>query len=333
MTSLKTIIILCRLSYIEKRRSIHFKRDIIIWTLQFALWILFAWSMRRYGPQSLQQHIPELIISDFIIRLLFQTTPNYKFTHYHHLPIPRHSLRIAYALRYALMPINYIWLPALWPMWWLAPVFMANGYVYLAFRHIVVTLAHEWAKGISLPDITGNGLISREMRLRWRTPAIRKKMTGSILCAFILTILAGITSDIQEFAILYAMLAPSLPVLASRHAWDEDCMGLLRSRMHTTRPIDRARYYVSVIYASIAAILLCIPASTGHISTPTVMAWYVITTIVIMPILTYCAPKTKKDSPTSQIVTLASLTLPILIFHQIVKEIVQILVQAIQEVA
>ena len=144
-----------------------------------------------------------------------------------------------------------------------------------------------------------------------------------------MTALASINTDFQEFAILYAMLAPSLPVLASRHAWDEDSMGLLKSRMHTTRPIDTARYIVSVLYASIAAILLSLPASMGYISLPLVIAWYAITTIVIMPILTRYAPKTKKDSPTSQIVTLASLTFPILIFHQIIKETIQILVQVL----
>lgn len=273
--------------------------------------------------------LPALIISDHIIRLLLQTTPSPFGPRFRHLPIPRYALHLAYALRYTLMPINYIWVAALWPQWWLCPIFIANGFAYLALRHVSLTLAHKTAKKMPCPITAGRGYISREMRLRWRTPSIRRKITGSALCATIMTALASINTDFQEFAILYAILAPSLPVLASRHAWDEDSMGLLKSRMHTTRPIDTARYIVSVLYASIAAILLSLPASMGYISLPLVIAWYAITTIVIMPILTRYAPRTKKDSPTSQIVTLASLTLPILIFHQIIKETIQILVQVL----
>ena len=329
MTVTTIIAELCRLSYIEKRRSLHFKRDILIWTLQAALWIVFAWGMRGLSPQETTHMLPALIISDHIIRLLLQTTPSPFGTRFRHLPIPRYALHLAYALRYTLMPINYIWVAALWPQWWLCPIFIANGFAYLALRHVSLTLAHKTAKKMPCPITAGRGYISREMRLRWRTPSIRRKITGSALCATIMTALASINTDLQEFVILYAMLAPSLPVLASRHAWDEDSLGLLKSRMHTTRPIDTARYTVSVLYASIAALLLSLPASMGYISLPLVIAWYAITTIVIMPILTRYAPKTKKDSPTSQIVTLASLTLPILIFHQIIKETVQILVQAL----
>jgi hypothetical protein len=62
-------------------------------------------------------------------------------------------------------------------------------------------------------------------------------------------------------------------------------------------------------------LILLFPVAMGTLSWQRLAAWTAAVALLIYPTLLMCAPKGKVGSPTAQLLTLATLTLPILIIQ------------------
>lgn len=309
---------LCRHELLRARRDAQFRRNCIIMLLQLMLWCSIALSL----PHMLEatgiragQHLPLLLVLDQIIRLVSQKTPGIPTRQYSLLPLRRWQVVAAYVVRMTFVPTTLVWLPYLWRQWWLMGFFVLSGYIYLVLWHVYkhVTTGDE---GMVLAWMDRwNGLLASEMKMRLRIPALRYKMRNGLLATLVMMLLSmGVRHEVYtDFVTLYTLLFPSLPLLASRLGYEQAYMGLLATRMHSMASIYKAKYLAAVSLLLPSALLLVLPVVMGVLPVWRLAAWCAATALVIYPALLLAAPRCKVDSPTSQMVSLAVMTLPILI--------------------
>ena len=319
--ALRNIAELCRHEYLRERRSMHFTRNVIIWSLKLVLWTSMALALPRTLENagiSIGESLPFLLLTDQIIRWFSQSTPAYNAQQYRLMPIRNWHVLAAYLLRMLFTPINFIWLPALWPQWWLLGWFILSGYVYLACWHTYLHLTQSKETQHRLPQILDKGaFLSCEMKLRTRHPELSKKIRNGLVSALILTGIS-IYLDMElytDFTVLHTLTFPTLPLLTARLGYEQPYMSLLHTRMHNLRAVYRAKYIAALLMLLPGIIILLLPVAMGTLSWQRLAAWTMAVAVLIYPTLLMCAPKGKVGSPTAQLLTLATLTLPILIIQ------------------
>ena len=319
--ALRDIAELCRHEYLRERRSMHFKRDVIIWSLKIALWTSMALALPRtleVAGISIGESLPFLLLTDQIIRWFSQSTPAYNAQQYRLMPIRNWHVLAAYLLRMLLMPINFIWLPAVWPQWWLLGWFILSGYVYLACWHTYLHLTKGKETQHRLPQILDKGaFLSCELKLRTRHPILRQKIRNGMVVSIMLTLvsMALDTKAYTDFTVLYTLTFPTLPLLTARLGYEQAYMPLLHTRMHGLRAVYRAKYMAALLMLMPGIFILLLPVAMGTLQWQRLAGWTMAVALLIYPILLMCAPKGKTGSPTAQLITLLTLTLPILIIQ------------------
>ncbi len=313
---------LIRHEVLRARRDAHFRRNCVLWVLQLMLWCSIALSLPHLLEASdieAMQHLPLLLILDQLIRLVAQKTPDLPTTQYALLPVRRWQVLTAYLVRMTFVPTTLVWLPTLWQQWWLLGLFVLSGYIYLAWWHaykhfitgrdgVLTSWMSHW-----------NGLLACEIKMRLRIPSLKYKMRNSLLASLMLV---GISVILQEemytdFAVLYTLLFPSLPLLTSRLGYEQAYIGLLSTRMHSLAPLYRAKYLASVLLLLPSTALLTVPVAMGALPIWRLTVWVLTTALIIYPTLLCIAPRCKVDSPSAHLVSLATMTLPVLIAQTI----------------
>ncbi|MCM1515455.1 MAG: hypothetical protein NC080_03420 [Paraprevotella sp.] len=264
-----------------------------------------------------ERHLPLLLLLDQLIRLVAQKTPDIPTRQYSLLPVRRWQVVTAHLVRMTFVSTTWIWLLALWHQLWLIGFFILSGYVYLALWH---AYKHFFAgcDGISSSWMRcRNGLLACEMKMRLRIPALRYKMRNGLVAALMLIAVSLIVREdaYTDFVVLYTLLFPSLPLFTSRLGYEQSYMGLLSTRMHSMAPLYRAKYMAAVFLLLPSATLLTIPIAMGLLPIWRLAAWTSGTALGIYPILLYTSPKCKTDSPSAQLLSLATMTLPVLIVN------------------
>ena len=319
--ALRNIAELCRHEYLRERRSMHFTRNIIIWSLKIVLWTSMALALPRTLEAtgiSIGESLPLLLLTDQIIRWFSQSTPAYNAQQYRLMPIRNWHVLAAYLLRMLLMPINFIWLPAVWPQWWLLGWFILSGYVYLVCWHTYLHLTQGKESRHRLPQFLDNGaFLSCELKLRTRHPELRKRIING---GFASIMLMGISILMNmpiytDFAILYALTFPTLPLLTTRLGYEQAYMPLLHTRLHGLRAVYRAKYIASLLMLMPGIFILLLPVAMGTLQWQKLAGWTMAVALLIYPTLLTCAPRSEVGSTTAQLITLLTLTLPILIIQ------------------
>ena len=322
-SALRNIAELCRHEYLRERRSMHFTRDVIIWSLKLVLWTSMALALPRTLESagiSIGESLPFLLLTDQIIRWFSQSTPAYNAQQYRLMPIRNWHAVAAYLLRMLFMPINFIWLPAVWPEWWLLVLFILSGYVYLACWHTYLHLTQGKETQHRLPQILDKGaFLSCELKLRTRHPELRKKIRNGLISSLILT---GISISIDmemytDFTVLHTLTFPTLPLLTARLGYEQPYMSLLHTRMHNLRAVYRAKYIAALLMLLPGIVILLLPVAMGTLSWQRLASWTAAVALLLYPTLLMCAPKGKTGSPTAQFITLLALTLPIILIQLI----------------
>lgn len=318
--ALRNIAELCRHEYLRERRSMHFTRNIIIWSLKIVLWTSMALALPRTLESagiSIGEGLPLLLLTDQIIRWFSQSTPAYNALQYRLMPIRNWHAIAAYLLRMLFMPINFIWLPALWPQWWLISLFILSGYMYLACWHAFLSMTRKRGTqvGSSSSIAWGGGLLSCELKIRMRHPSLSRKIRNGLIVSIMLTAMSIMMESeaYTDFAILYTLTFPTLPMLTARFGYEQPYMSLLRTRMHGFGALYRAKYIASLLAMLPCICLLLIPIVLGAVSAGRLLGWTIATGFVIYPTLLLCAPRSEIGSPTAQFITLLTLTLPIIL--------------------
>lgn len=314
--ALRNIAELCRHEYLRERRSMHFKRDVIIWSLKIVLWTSMALALPRTleaAGISIGESLPLLLLTDQILRWFSQSTPAYNAQLYRCLPIRRWNVLAAYLERMLFTPINFIWLPALWPQWWLLGWFILSGYVYLACWHTYLHLTRHTDMPHGIPKfIDKGGLLSCELKLRGRHPVLRQKIRNGMVVSIMLTLvsMALDTKAYTDFTVLHTLTFPSLPLLTARLGYEQAYMPLLQTRMHGFWHIYQAKYIAALLMMLPGICILMLPLACGALPMERFIGWTLVTALVIYPTLLTCAPRSEVGSTTAQIVTLATLALP-----------------------
>ena len=319
--ALRNIAELCRHEYLRERRSMHFTRNIIIWSLKLVLWTSMALALPRTLEAtgiSIGESLPFLLLTDQIIRWFSQSTPAYNAQQYRLMPIRNWHVLAVYLLRMLFMPINFIWLPAVWPEWWLLVLFILSGYVYLACWHTYLHLTRHTDMPHGIPNfIDKGGLLSCELKLRTRHPELRKKIRNGLVSALILTGIS-IYLDMElytDFTVLHTLTFPTLPLLTTRLGYEQAYMPLLHTRLHGLSAVYKAKYIAALLMLLPGIFILLLPVAMGTLQWQRLAGWTMAVALLIYPTLLLCAPKGKTCSPTAQLLTLATLTLPILIIQ------------------
>ncbi len=318
--ALRNIAELCRHEYLRERRSMHFTRNVIIWSLKIVLWTSMALALPRTletAGISIEESLPLLLLADQVIRWFSQSTPAFNAQPYRSLPIRQWHVLAAYLLRMVFVPINFIWLPALWPQWWLISLFILSGYMYLACWHAFLSMTRKRGTqvGASSSIAWGGGLLSCELKMRLRHPALSKKIRNGLIASIMLTAMSVMTESeaYTDFAILYTLTFPTLPMLTARFGYEQPYMSILKTRMHGFGALYRAKYIASLLAMIPCICLLLIPIVLGALSAGRLLGWTIATGFVIYPALLLCAPRSEIGSPTAQFITLLTLTLPIIL--------------------
>lgn len=324
-TALRNIAELCRHEYLRERRSMHFSRNAIIWSLKIVLWTSMALALPRTLEATgigIGESLPFLLITDQIIRWFSQSTPACNTQPYRTLPIRRWHVLVAYLLRMLFVPINFIWIPALWPEWWLLGWFILSGYVYLACWHIFLhcTRRRNPDVGTSLSIAWGGGLLSCELKMRLRHPALNRKIRNGLIASIMLTAMSTMMDSeaYTDFAILYTLTFPTLPMLTARFGYEQAYMPLLKTRLHGFGTLYRTKYIGSLITMLPCIGILLIPVALGVLPAVRLLGWTIGTAFIIYPTLLLCAPRSEVGSPTAQFITLLTLTLPIILTQIII---------------
>ena len=118
-----------------------------------------------------------------------------------------------------------------------------------------------------------------------------------------------------DFTVLHTLTFPTLPLLTTRLGYEQSYMPLLYTRMHNLRAVYRAKYIAALLMLMPGILILILPVAMGTLSWQRLAAWTAAVAVLIYPTLLMCAPKGKVGSPTAQLLTLATLTLPILIIQ------------------
>lgn len=314
--ALRNIAELCHHEYLRERRSMHFKRNVIIWSLKIVLWTSMALALPRTletAGISIGESLPLLLLTDQIIRWFSQNTPAFNAQQYRLMPIRNWHVLAAYLLRMLLMPINFIWLPAVWPQWWLLGWFLLSGYVYLACWHTYLHLTKGKESRHRLPQFLDNGaFLSCELKLRFRHPILRQKIRNGMVVSIMLTLvsMALDTKAYTDFTILYTLTFPTLPLLTARLGYEQAYMPLLHTRLHGLRAVYRAKYMAALLMLLPGIIILLLPVAMGTLQWQRLAGLTMAVALLIYPTVLTCAPRSEIGSPTAQIVTLATLALP-----------------------
>ena len=321
-SALRNIAELCRHEYLRERRSMHFSRDIIIWSLKIVLWTSMALALPRTleaSGISIVENLPLLLVADQVMRWFSQSTPAYNAHQYRLLPVRHRHVLAAYLLRMLFTPLNFIWLPALWPQWWLLGFFILSGYVYLACWHVYLHFTQGKETQHRLPHILDKGaFLSCEMKMRLRHPALRKKIRNGLISSLILTGIS-IAMDVEEaytdFTVLHTLTFPTLPLLTARLGYEQPYMSLLHIRLHNLRAVYRAKYIAALLMLLPGIAIMSLPVAMGTLAWQRLMGWTLAVALLIYPALLMLAPKGKVGSPMAQLLTLVTLTLPVLIIQ------------------
>lgn len=317
--AVRDITALCCHEYIRERRNAHFSSNLIVFTLKIILWInvslALAYSLKAAGI-ALGESMPFLLLTDQMLRWFSQSTPVLDTNPYKVLPVRLAHVRAAYLLRIAITPINFIWLPVIWPQWWLTGVFILSGYVYLACWHIFMHIGDRTAR--HLPGIglwKWSGLLSCEIKMRLRHPELRQKIRNGFLASIVLTVTSTALGNeaYTDFAIIYALTFPTLPLLTARLGYEQAYISVLRTRLHGTGAIYRAKYMAALLWLLPGTALMLLPLTMGTLSPMRLLLWGSVTGLAIYPALLACAPQRKPGTPAAQLLSLATLTLPVLI--------------------
>lgn len=316
---LRNIAELCRHEYLRERRSLHFSRNIVIWVLKIILWTSIALALPHTLEASgadITEILPLLLLADQAMRWFSQRTPALETHKYSTLPIKRWHIIAAYLLRMLFMPINFIWLPALLPQWWLLGLFILSGYVYLVCWHTYCHITEKKGESLwNLGMMDNNGFLSLEIRMRMRTPTLRRRLRNGFIASVMLTSIsvAMNSTAYTDFAVLYTLTFPTLPLLTARLGYEQAYMSLLHTRMHGLHAIYRAKYIAALLLLLPSIGILLLPVNMGTLEWQRLLGWTLATALLIYPALLLLAPKSEVGSPTSQVVALATLTLPIII--------------------
>ena len=318
-TALRNIAELCRHEYLRERRSMHFSRNAIIWSLKLVLWTSMALALPRTLEAAgigIGESLPFLLITDQIIRWFSQSTPACNAQPYRTLPIRRWHVLAAYLLRMLFVPINFIWIPALWPEWRLLGWFILSGYVYLACWHAYLHLTKGKETQHRLPGMLDKGaFLSCELKLRTRHPELRKKIRNGLVSALVLTGIS-ISLDMElytDFTVLHTLTFPTLPLLTARLGYEQAYMPLLHTRLHNLRAVYRAKYIAALLMLLPGILILLLPVAMGTLQWQRLAGWTMAVALLIYPTLLLCAPRSEVGSPTAQFITLLTLTSPIIL--------------------
>ena len=118
-----------------------------------------------------------------------------------------------------------------------------------------------------------------------------------------------------DFTVLHTLTFPTLPLLTTRLGYEQAYMPLLSTRMHNLRAVYKAKYIAALLMLMPGILILILPVAMETLSWQRLAAWTMAVALLIYPTLLICAPKGKVGSPTAQLLTLATLTLPILIIQ------------------
>ena len=317
------IIELCRHEIIRERRSLHFSRNILIWILKLVLWINISLNLAlELGENTLSwQVVVALLGVDQFLRWTTQSTPTLRSEHYKLIPIKQRDVRIAYMARLIFLPLNFIWLPVVWPHWWMLILFILNGYIYAACWIWTQKLLGRGDQHSYVSKLLRNSTpLMCDFKLRMRHPALRSKIRNSFFGALMLIVMSCFLREetYTNFVVLYTLTFPTLPLSTSRLGYEQAHISLLKTRMHSLRPIYWAKYQAAILLLIPCAMLLLIPVALNVLSLAQLSFWILIVALIIYPILIRWSPMSEISSPTSQIITLSVLTLPILI-NKIIK--------------
>lgn len=311
---------------LRTRRNADFLRNLVAWGLQFIIWLVIAlalpYALEDAGMMTPEKHLPLLVLLDQLIRLVSQKTPDAPFRQYALLPVRRWQVLTAYMAHMALAPTNLIWLPTLWHCWWLLPIVLLSGYLYLAWWHAYKRLLMAIGKGTLISPFRGRrttGLLACEMKMRLRLPALRLKMRNGLLGSILLLAVSLHVGHqaYTDFAVLYTLLFPSLPLLTSRPSYEQAYIGLLTTRMRSMAPLYRARYTAALLLLLPCTVLLLLPVHMGLLTPWRLTAWTLGTALLIYPALLCLAPRCRPDSPQAHILTGAALILPVMLVNTI----------------
>ncbi len=294
----------------------------MIWALQLLLWCTIAlslpYTLEELGIEA-AEHLPLLLCTDLLIRLVAQKTPDIPFGQYALLPVRRWQVVAVHLIRMTIVSTTWIWLPALWGQWWLMGGIVLNGYVYLVLWHGYKRLISRGSEAIPMASAPwrfrncASHIVNCELKMRLRIPSLRVKMRNGLLASLMLL---GVSLIIRneaytDFAVLYTLLFPTLPLLTSRLGYEQAYRGLLHTRMHSLMPLYWAKYLAAVLLLVPCTALLTILVAMGTLSPWRLVAWTLLAALAIYPLLLALAPRCKVDSPSSQMTSLLAMTLPV----------------------
>ena len=118
-----------------------------------------------------------------------------------------------------------------------------------------------------------------------------------------------------DFTVLHTLTFPTLPLLTTRLGYEQAYMPLLHTRMHNLRAVYKAKYIAALLMLMPGILILLLPVAMGTLSWQRLACWTMVVALLIYPTLLLCAPKGKTGSPTAQLLSRATLTLPILIIQ------------------
>lgn len=363
MAAIRNIALLLRLDYYRWRRGAQFSSELLSLSLSLCLWILVALSLpaaMRSAQIGEETELLAMLLGNHLLRWVSQNSPTLRFESVALLPVRRWEVIASYLIRTLLLPLNFIWLPALWPHWWLLGWFLLEGMVYLALWHAYVTLT-EKAQGsatfshtsignkrgalIPSPQTLSNGtlptarvqgslhsrdavlrhiypLLGCEVLMRLRMPQLRRKITNGLWASIMLIVLSILIRNkmYTDFAMLYTLTFPVLPVLSSRLGYEQTYLPLLKTRLRNLVPLYLAKYTMAVILLlpGIGLWLLVtgigcrlLPDGDGTLDTSRLLGWSLCTALVLYPCLLLFSPSRVPQSLSSQITTVLVLSLPV----------------------
>ena len=312
---------LCRHELLRERRSFYFSRNILIWTLYLVMWLGVSVSLVGLLQQmSLPygQYVLLLLLTDHILRWFTQKTPKSDIHHYSLLPLRRWQFYLWYSVRLLFLPLNFIWLPALWPHWWLILLFVLNGYVYALCWHVYLALSRK-AGFLSLLSVRGSSLLMCDLKLRFRHPALRQKMRNGLAASVVMILLSTWLGQqyYTDFAVIYTLTFPTLPLLSARLGYEQKYMPLLKTRMHGLVPVYLNKFMASLLMLMPSTVLLLYACAMGSLDAVRLLVYVLTVAFCIYPLLLCCAPRCEISSPSAQLVTLLTLTIPVAIINLI----------------
>lgn len=320
MSASKNIILLLRLEYLRWRRGRVFSYDAFSQYLTLALWIIISISVPHFLEQTGQEAsdiMPALLLADQLLRWISQKTPSWQPSNISLLPIRKWQYTMAYLVRMIAMPISFVWIPAIWPRWWLLGLFLLDGYVYLALWHFYkqMILSVTNNRLYTTTKTAGRGLLSCEMKMRLRHHGLRTRIINGLLSSLLLSVLCTVVDSptYTDFAVLYTLTFASLPLLTAKFGYEQNYMSLLATRLHGFGQVYRAKYIAAILWMLPGLILLTLPIMSGILTATRLVGWTLFTALLLYPALLLMAPKTPPGSPTAQVITLLTLTIPVFV--------------------